>query len=138
MSRLKKELEKKDAEADEAIDRLTSKHSQEIGELKYKAQEAETKHAEGVAERERLRSQLATQVAALDLKDQLSHLEAQLTNSTRRCRDLQEDNERLQDENQSVSLWQCLIKLEIASFTRVGNCLKLIYYLRSFELFFSV
>ncbi|KAL8615672.1 hypothetical protein ACOMHN_034822 [Nucella lapillus] len=101
ISRLKKELEKKDVELDESIDKLTSQHSQDVGELKYKAQEAESKRAESLAELERLRSQLSSQTALHDLKDQLSHLETQLSNSSRRNRDLQEDNERLQEENQS-------------------------------------
>ena len=34
---MKKEIEKKDSEYDENVDRLTSKHSHELGEAKYKA-----------------------------------------------------------------------------------------------------
>ncbi|XP_076464041.1 serine/threonine-protein kinase MRCK alpha-like isoform X3 [Babylonia areolata] len=101
ISRLKKELEKKDAEADETIDKLTSKHSQEVGELKYKVQEVENKRVETLAELERMRAQLSSQTAVNDLKDQMSHMETQMSYMTRRTRELQEDNERLQEENQS-------------------------------------
>ena len=95
-------MEKKDTENDETIDRLMAKHSQELGELKYKAQEADSKRTEASAELDRLRSQLSTQADAQDLKEQLSQLETQLAASTRSCRESQDDNERLREENQSV------------------------------------
>ncbi|KAL8613630.1 hypothetical protein ACOMHN_022049 [Nucella lapillus] len=101
IARLKKELEKKDSENDESMDRLVSKCSQELGELKSKVQEAETKHTKSQAEVERLKSQLSSQTEAQDLTEQVSNLEAELTASNRRYREVQEENERLQEENQS-------------------------------------
>ncbi|PVD25745.1 hypothetical protein C0Q70_13405 [Pomacea canaliculata] len=89
VNRLKAELEKKDFETD----RLISKHSQEIGELK--------KVADATAEIERVRLQLAEQSAAQELRDQVSQLQAKVDASGRRLRDLKEDNNKLQQENQS-------------------------------------
>lgn len=100
---MKKELEKKDSENDEIVDRLTSKHAHELGEAKYKAQEAEKKLTENQAEFERLRMQLDTQVAAHDLKDQISHLQHQLSTTNTHYKEVQEECERLREENQSVS-----------------------------------
>lgn len=97
---MKAELEKKDFETD----RLISKHSQEIGELKFQLQEVEGKYADATAEIERVRLQLAEQSAAQELRDQVSQLQAKVDASGRRLRDLKEDNNKLQQENQSVSI----------------------------------
>lgn len=99
---MKKEIEKKDSEYDENVDRLTSKHSHELGEAKYKAQEAEKKLVENQAELERLRMQLDLQASSHDLQDQISQLQRQVTTTNARFKEAQEDCERLQEENQSV------------------------------------
>ena len=100
---MKKELEKKDAETDETIDKLTSRHSHELGELKYQAQEAQGKLGEAQAEVERLRGQLDMQVEAREVREQVAQLQDQLLSTQARLTDTDEDNDRLREENLSVS-----------------------------------
>ncbi|KAK7103526.1 hypothetical protein V1264_018406 [Littorina saxatilis] len=98
---LKKEMEKKDAEHDKAMDTLMARHATELGELKCKVQEAENKLTESQAEMEKLRKQLSAQPEASSLREQVSQLQSQLTSSGQRFRDLQEEVERLREENSS-------------------------------------
>lgn len=91
-------MEKRESE----ISRMTSKHSQDIGELRFQLQDAEAKRSDLIAELDRLRVQLVKQTAAHDLNDQINQLQAHVDSANRKIKDLQDENERLQEENQSV------------------------------------
>ena len=101
--RLRKEMERKDVEADGNIDRLTALHSHEVGQLKYSLSDTTGRLTETEAEVERLRSQLSVQLEEDDVRDHVYQLQEQLDLLSQRHQLVSEENERLSELNESVS-----------------------------------
>lgn len=101
--RLKAELEKKESEFESEKSRMTSKNTSEVNELKYQLTESETKKKDLGEEIERLKMKVAEQLNSKELQEHISTLRQQLDLSEQKVKTIQDDNERLQEESNSVS-----------------------------------
>ena len=108
--RLKTEIDRKDLELSETVTRLTSKHQNEIGDLKYSIQEVEIGKKELQNELNVYKSKLSGDEDSVEeLQNKLSQMKLRCEQAERKCSELIEENERLSEDMSSVSIMDCLM-----------------------------
>ncbi|WAR18658.1 MRCKA-like protein [Mya arenaria] len=98
ISRLKTEIDRKDLEREESMNRLTSKHQNEISDLKYLVQELEINKKELQNQISLFKAKQSDEESIEDLRTSLHHLQSRLDQEERNSASLKEDNERLRDD----------------------------------------
>ena len=112
-SRLKTEIDRKDLELSETVTRLTSKHQNEISDLKYSIQEVEIGKKELQNELNVYKSKISGDEDSVEeLQNKLSQMKLRCEQAERKCSELIEENDRLTEDMSSVSrIASFLIKL---------------------------